>query len=378
MKILYLSRVNKDDRKNFGVVQKCGAQAAAFRQLGHEVDWIHLGAVGIFKNKTLLHEFSKPILNHRWRTYLFYFFSWLRIVSRKVDLAQYDLIYLRYAMAHPQLLQLLRSAKQKNPDQKIILEIPTYPYDLEPQGLVHHLSLRMDQWYRKELKKWVDFIGHYGLEQEIYGIPVIPLRNGIPLDRIPPSSSVPVPQTLRLIGVANWSYWHGLDRLLLGLKNYCDGENREMKITLRIVGAGQALPKYQALVKEYGLGPYITFIPPKRGAALAEEFAQADMGIGCLGLFRKQVALDSSLKTREYCARALPFVYSGQDLDFPADLFFIKKVAHKEGAVDLEELVFFWKDLQRRGGDWRCEIRAYAKDHLTWEKQLERSVFRYL
>lgn len=378
MKILYLSRINKDDRKNYGVVQKCQAQAAALRQLGHEVDWVHLGAKGIFNNDQLLHHFRQPILERRWLTYLFYFFSWLRIVSRQVNLADYDLIYIRYAMAHPQLLRLLKTARQSNAAQKIILEIPTYPYDLEPQGIVHKLSLWMDQWYRKQLKKHIDFISQYGLEKEIYGIPAIALRNGIPLQRLPLSRSIPVPGTLRLIGVANWSYWHGMDRLLLGLKKYYEEGIGEERVLLRIVGAGQALANYEALVQTYQLTAYVTFVTPKKGEALAEEFDQADMGIGCLGLFRKQVLLDSSLKTRAYCARGVPFVYSGQDLDFPEDLFFIKKVAHQEGPIVIRELVEFWKGLQAREGDWRKEIRIYAKDHLTWQQQFERSILRYL
>ena len=147
MKILYLSRINKDDRKNYGVIQKCHAQAAALRQLGHQVDWIHLGMEGIFQNDRLLYRFSRPVLSQSWSTYWFYFFSWLRIVSYYIDFTEYDLIYIRYAMAHPQLIAFLKKAKRRKIAPQIILEFPTYPYDLEPQSWIHRVSLRMDQLY---------------------------------------------------------------------------------------------------------------------------------------------------------------------------------------------------------------------------------------
>lgn len=374
MKVLYFSRVNKDDKKNYGVIQKCESQTQAFRNLGLTVDLVYLCNQGILKNKEVFHHFSFPWLKYRWLTYFFYFFSLLRIISQKIAIEKYQVVYIRYAMAHPLFMNFLRKIKRKNPAVVIILEIPTFPYDQESIGIASRFSLFMDRLYRQKLVDSVAFIGHYGLEKEIYGIPVIPLRNGIDLNKIKQSASVSKDKVLRLIAVANWSYWHGLDRVIKGLNKYYLGKDREWQIQLNIIGAGKALEGYKSLVKSFGLEPYVTFTPPCNGLELDRYFDQADIGIGCLGLFRKKVKLDSSLKTRAYCARGIPFIFSGKDLDFPNDIFFIKKVLHEEGYINMEEVVIFWKGIISRygkeKGGWHSVIREYAVNNLTWEHQL--------
>jgi hypothetical protein len=64
----------------------------------------------------------------------------------------------------------------------------------------------------------------------------------------------------------------------------------------------------------------------------------------------------------------MPFILSAPDPDFPAGLPFVKYVPQDESNLNLENLleVFLnWKAENRRG-----EMRRYAEERLSWEKQL--------
>ena len=233
---ILIYRINRDDPGNAGVIKKCKAQKKAFRKLGFDVDMIWLCENGVLKNDELV--FQKRLIPHSLSLYWFYFFQFGPLLSKLVDKNHYDFIYLRHPFFDPLLVRFLQKAKKKNFNLKIILEINTYPYDAEPKRFLHKLSLWMDQYYRKSAPKFIDVITHYGVEKEIWGIPTIAIRNGIEVDKIKFTNSKCEDGKIRLIAVGNWSYWHGLDRLLKGMKNYYVASKNQAKIFLTIVGDG--------------------------------------------------------------------------------------------------------------------------------------------
>lgn len=365
---LLVYRINRDDPSNIGVINKCKAQQKAFRAQGFSVDMIWLCQAGVLKNDSLLQKADIP--PHSLKVYQFYFFRFGKMIAELVEAGSYDFIYLRHPFFDPLLAQSLRKIKETFPKIKIILEINTYPYDAEPKRLLHRLSLKMDQYYRKRAGEYIDRIVDYGLPDQIWGIPAINIRNGVAVDLIPVSRSVPQANLLRLIAVGNWSYWHGLDRLLRGLANYIQ-QGEKTKVTLRIVGDGPNAEAQKELAKNLDLENHIQFHPSTRGAALDALFEQADIGVGTLGLHRKGVALDSSLKHREYCSRGIPFLLAGHDLDFPNTLDFIHQVAENDQPIDILALTNWFSKAMK------SKARAYAQAQLSWEHQLK-PVFAYL
>ncbi|MEO1517219.1 MAG: glycosyltransferase [Bacteroidota bacterium] len=366
MKGLAYYRVNRDDPNNAGVVRKMEAQVAALRASGLTVDLVCLGDAGIYLNDELLHPFRSSVLGNALSTYLFYLFRWPAIVQQKVDLTTYDFLYLRYPMMHPLLMRFLRRARRAG--LRIALEIPTWPYDKEPKRLPHRMSLQMDRLYRSGLKEVVDRILHYGMESHIYGVPTISLRNGVEIDQIPFFPRTPISDSLRLIAVANWSYWHGLDRLLHGLAKYYREGPVAVRVQLQVVGGGPEQRSYRALTKRLGLEQWVRFVPAARGRTLDQYFATADLGIGTLGMHRKGVEIDSSLKHREYCARGLAFVLSRQDTDFPPNWPYTCYVEDSDASIDIPPLIDFFQKLPP---DASQNMRAYAKERLSWHQQLQ-------
>jgi len=365
---LLIYRINRDDPSNIGVINKCKAQQKAFGANGISTDMIWLCKEGVLKNDRLLEKADIP--PHSLKVYHFYFFRFGKIIEQIAKEGVYSFIYLRHPFFDPLLAKALRNIKKTFPSIKILLEINTYPYDAEPKRLLHKLSLKMDQFYRKKAGEYIDRIIDYGLQDEIWGIPTINIRNGVAVANIPMSKSDAKEGQLRLIAVGNWSYWHGLDRLMKSLAAY-KSKGKLPKVTLTIIGDGPyaAVQKQQA--QDLGLAAYIQFYPSTRGAALDQLFEQADIGIGTLGIHRKGVALDSSLKHREYCARGIPFILAGNDLDFPNTLNFIHQVGEDDQPIDITALTnWFSKSMKK-------EARHYAEKHVDWSAQLK-PVIEYL
>jgi glycosyltransferase involved in cell wall biosynthesis len=358
---LLVYRINRDDPANIGVINKCKAQQKAFRENGFEVDMLWLCKEGVLKNEDLI--ISADIPPHSFKVYWFYFLRFGKILKAQVEKGGYDFIYLRHPFFDPLLVQSLRQIKSTFPKIKIILEINTYPYDAEPKRILHKLSLKMDQYYRLKAEDYIDRIVDYGKREKIWNIPVISVRNGIDVESIAVSNSKSEKGKLRLLAVGNWSYWHGLDRLIRGFEDYYKTE-RALVISLSIIGEGPITNDLKELVTSLQLKPHIQFLPSTRGKALDELFEKADIGIGTLGLHRKGVELDSSLKHREYCARGIPFILSSKDLDFPKGLNFVHYVLKDESLINLEEVVEWFST------EMKIKAREYAEKQLGWEKQL--------
>jgi len=374
MKGLVYYRINRDDLTNIGVLKKCLAQVEAFKRLEVEIDLVCLSNKGILLNDQLIYNFSESIFKSSFSKYQFYFFNLLPIITKHLRFQDYDFLYFRYALSHPTLIQFLKTAKHQNPSIKIISEMPTFPYDKEKVSMVDRLSLKMDQHYRKKLPLYVDRITHYGLASKIFSIPTIPITNGIDFKEVTISKGQPKEKSIRLIALANWSSWHGLDRLIDGLKNYYSTDIQEVSISLTVIGDGKVLPEYKDLVIKYTLQKVVHFLPPMSNAELDHHFDNADIGIGTLGIHRKNIPIDSSLKHREYCARGIPFLFAGNDLDFPRHLPFVLKCEPTNEPIDLKSLIIFWEDFLKNGKVKKMDIRKYSEDQLDWKKRMKKVI----
>lgn len=365
---LYYARIHRADPVNLGAVKKCRGLLNGFRQSGYEMDIAWYGSKGVVLNETVICRFPLSSDSGAWHNILFHHLAFDAVLSRKLDFQRYDFIFIRYPLAHPGFLLFLKKARAANPSIRIFLEVPTYPYNKEMSGFLRKMQYWLDRQCNRFLKKFVDWTVHYGSFKELFGIPSIPLRNGVDAEAFPVSKSVYQPGLLRLIAVGNWSYWHGLDRLIAGLGDYYSHPSHPVRVELTIVGGGREVGLYQRLVEALGLTSCVRFLPPVEGAALDALFDEADLAIGCLGMFRKGVSLDSSLKHREYCVRGLPFVLATRDLDFPASLPWVYYIGADESLVSVENLIALFNAVQAMP-DWHESIRKYAFGQLTWEKQ---------
>jgi glycosyltransferase involved in cell wall biosynthesis len=291
-------------------------------------------------------------------------------IARRIVEEAYDFVYIRSDHnANPFTIRLMR--KMKESGAKVVLEIPTYPYDQEYVTFLMKVKLFVDKLFRHQAAKLTDGIVTFSNAETIFGKKTIRISNGIDFNAIPLKTRVnDISKELHIIGVAEIHFWHGFDRLINGLVGYYAKE-RDYKVFFHLVGPffdKNDEELFHRLVTENGIDDYVIFHGPQNGKALDELFEECDFAIGSLGRHRSGITYIKTLKNREYAARGLSFVYSETDSDFDSRPYILKAPAD-ESPIDIESLITFRRSLTMTPE----EIRESVRD-LSWEEQMRRVI----
>lgn len=241
-----------------------------------------------------------------------------------------SLVYMRsFINAEPFIIAFAKKLRRKG--VKLVMEIPTYPYDNEIKELSKSskLTYYIDKIFRKNLANNLDAIITFSDYEKIFNQRTIRISNGVDFDSLPLKKTYrEKPSILQLLVVAELHYWHGVDRAISGLAEYVN-TNDQQKVHLNIVGKPERASGFalKQQVEKLGLNDYITFYGPLSGDDLDRVFEKADFGIGSLGRHRSNITKIKTLKNREYAARGLGFIYSEIDDDFEAMPYIIKAKA---------------------------------------------------
>jgi len=320
-RVLLIYRVNKGINSNIGVVRKLIGQVNGLAQLGHDVDYVIHDDNHIYLN-------NNPIYNLK--------------------------------------LRFLNRFHNQNHNTKLVIDMPTYPYQKEHGGVKGVSALMIDRLLRKRLKRSIDHILHSGQEKFIFDIPTIDFSNGIDCDMIKVRTPLQR-EDYRIIAVGKWQYWHGLDRILMGITKYKERLNK--MVALDIVGDGPELQKLKNVVERHRIKNHVTFHGVCTGSKLDLLFDKADIGLGTLGLFRKNVKIDSSLKNREYIARGLPIILCSEDADIKVNENFVCKVEEDESIINMVQIERFLSNLNTK--KTIEQTRAYAEHQLSWKSKMK-------
>jgi len=361
-RVLIIYRVDESIVSNKGVIKKLDGQAKAFVSNGWDADTIRISAGQILLNDDPIKKLSKS----KFGSVLFEFFQSL---GKEIDFRKYDMLYIRYGLSFVGFISFLKQAKENNNKLKILLEFATYPYTDEWTGAKGLIVKKVDSYYRQKLSKYVDHVIHLGEEKEILGMPCINSENGIDFSDIKVRSKNNASKSINLIAVGKWQFWHGLDRLILGI---AEAEiSLKQQIKLVIIGEGPALQELKGMVEILGLNEQIIFVGEREGDGLDSFYEAADVGIGTLGMHRKNIKIDSSLKHRAYAGRGLPFILCAKDRDFPRTLEYVKYYEESDVAINIESLVTF---VIKVGKIDPVEIREYAMKNLSWHAKISRTL----
>lgn len=284
-----------------------------------------------------------------------------------VNQEEIQLVYIRsYHNANPFTIHLVKRLRQGG--AKVVMEIPTYPYDQEYITPSMKLSLLADKCFRHKLAKELDAIVTFSEAQEIFGAPTIRISNGIDFDAIRPRKLTnDTSGELHLIGVAEIHYWHGFDRIIHGMADYYR-TNPEYKVYFHIVGDFSGEREKQEIltpIRENNLEPYVLLHGAQHGQALEDLFDRGDFAIGSLGRHRSGITYIKTLKNREYAARGFAFVYSETDEDFEDQPYTLKAPAD-ESPIDIHKLVNFYRKQTVPPEEIRESIAS-----LSWDVQMQ-------
>ena len=362
MKILFV--IFHGFNPNNGISKKIEYQLEAFKANGHEAHLCYMDESGSKRrivDNTVIADYGTgkkgKILK---RTE---FGSIVKFAIKE----RIEFVYIRSNHnANPFTIHMVR--RMKNAGMKVVMEIPTFPYDQEYFDKWMKRQLIQDKIFRNLFAKQLDAIVTFSEEDTIFGQRTIRISNGIDFDsvRIRKYSSHP-DQELHLIGVAEIHRWHGFDRIINGLAEYYT-KPKELKVFFHVVGyffSPIEQDEITSVIKENHLETYVILHGKKHGEKLDKIFDLCDFGIGSLGRHRVGIDHIKTLKNREYAARGIPFVYSETDTDFDKRPY-VLKVPADETAVKIEDIIDFYQHLNITPQ----QIRESIED-LSWNHQMK-------
>lgn len=271
-----------------------------------------------------------------------------------------DFLYIRQVHHDHSFVRYLRDIKRANPDMKIIYEIPTWPYGVDTVYTLSNFPflLKERRCCRKAARYFDRIVTFYGQDQ-IWGRPCISLINGYDF------SSAVLPErrmdgTISLISVSQTAFWHGYERVIKGIHAYIHSGGTE-HITYHMVG--NIDPEHEKLVDALQLQEHVVFHGRQSGAALAELYQQAWIGIDVLAGHKIDYPRSSSLKSREYGAYGIPLITASPvdylEQDDPYQLI----VPYDDSPLDMQAVVDFYHRIydDRSAARVAEEIRANAQ-----------------
>ncbi|WP_286778852.1 MULTISPECIES: hypothetical protein [Sphingobacterium] len=364
LKVLFLvfhgfSAYNGISKKIFGQVkglQNCGANVKLcyYDVLADgQRAWLVNGEIIAALGKGIWAKFRK-----RWN------FSGL---TKYVAEEDFDLIYIRsYHNASPFLTEAIK--KFRKAGVKVVMEVPTYPYDQEYIRLIDKIAQLPDRVFRKGMAAVLDGIVTFTDEDQIFGGRTIKISNGIDFDELPLRVVEPRRENeIHLLGVAEIHYWHGFDRIIKGLGVYYK-RLPKCKLFFHIVGnlSGEREQReITTAIEEGKVKDYVFMHGALWGKKLDAMFDLADFAIGSLARHRSGITYIRTLKTREYAARGIPFMYSEIDSDFENKPYVLKAIPD-ESPIDIEQIVNFCSSTQWEPKDIRNDIYT-----LSWTNQMK-------
>ncbi len=388
-KILYVAFI-REDSESLGFVKKVYAQCRALSKNGAQT-YLYISR----KDSAELYEVSSDkvenVKSFKYSSFATFrktnfflmklknlarFNEYLSFLQEAINFINPDKIYIRRIIPVTNgLISLVKSMKEKN--IQVFYEYPDFP-DIpwvKPKNtsITNQLKYIVEKKQVTKLKKYLYRIVAISVDESIVDekIEIVYIRNGIDLTNMSITTREYQKQTVNLLGVANIGFWHAYDRIIKGIDKYYKEHKKAINVKFHIVGDGKEKSMLEQLVRDLSLDEHVIFYGSKNGEELNEIVNQGDIGIGILGNHRKELYGDSSLKNREYCARAIPFVIAARDLDFPDELPFVKRISADETIVDINEIVEFYSNLNESHPNFREEMRTYAVKNLQWEEKIK-------
>lgn len=299
----------------------------------------------------------------------------LKLVSLKLKFLSYvkenciKNVYVRYTQyASPTIVALFKAFKCEG--MKVVLEIPSYPYDDEFKTVKLKMFLIWERFWRERMAKYIDYIVTFSNFEKIWLRPTLKINNGIDFSSIAVKSvNRQITNRLEIIAVAGVSFWHGFDRVIEGLKLYYESQPQNVQVYFNIVGKGN-ITTYNSLVdlvSKYNLNKYVIFHGAQFGTALDALFESADVAIASLGCHRKNIEEIKALKNVEYAARGIPFIYSEINQDFD-EMPYVKKEMPDDSPINICNLIEWRKNVSLQP----IEIRNTIVNSLSWTSQMKR------
>ena len=349
---------------NNGISKKISYQVDAFKKCGMNVHLCYMDEKDTKKriiDGDVIADYGNGLLSKILKRTDF------SAISNYVKKNQIDLVYIR-SNHNANLFTINMVKKMKAYGAKVVMEIPTYPYDIEYKAQGISRQIFQDKIFRNQLAKYLDAIVTFSDFDKIFGQRTIKISNGIDFDSVKMKTTInDTSKELNLIGVAEIHEWHGFDRIVRGLADYYS-KPQDYLVEFHVIGyffSKEIEDEFRKIISDNHMENYVILYGKKHGTELDNLFDRCDFGIGSLGRHRVGIDKIKTLKNREYAARGIPFIYSETDSDFDPKPYVLKAPAD-ESPIEIQRIIDFYK----RNTMSPIEIRESITD-LSWKKQME-------
>ena len=286
-----------------------------------------------------------------------------------------EFLYIRQVYHDASFVRWLRALRRRNPNIKIVYEVPTYPYDQQTSFSLASAPFRIkERINRRRVAGLVDRIVTFYGQKSIWGVPCIPLMNGFDFSLVSLSPRVLTPE-IHIVSVAQTAFWHGYQYMIEGLRDYYAAGGRE---TILYHMVGNVLAQHKKTVRDYHLQEHVVFHGKLSGQALFDVYRTCSLGLNVLGVPADGNPKSSSLKSREYGAVGLPIV-SALPIDYlPEDYPYLCVLPPVNEPVDVERIIRFYHEIYdnaepnevaktiRAFAEARCDMSVTMKPAAEW------------
>jgi len=199
----------------------------------------------------------------------------------------------------------------------------------------------------------------------------VKIGNGIDVDSIPMRQVFPQwpAESLRLIGVAKVTFWHGYDRVIRAIAKVLKDPKQKFDIHFTIVGDGPEITALKQLTAILKVQNNIDFTGQLNKNQLRFYYESSHLAVGSLGLYRTGLKEASGLKAREYLSVGIPFIAAGSDPDFDGNESFRICVSNDESEVSIVEL---FSNLETLHLSDPTICRKFAEQNLDFRRKLSK------
>ena len=355
MKIAY---VNYLPNEILGVNKKIEFQALAAKELGLDIDFIIFNSQVEKKEENLIfHKIPDVKIFKKYFRY--------RLIENYLKNKDYDFWIIRYSGADFSSFSFGRKY-----GHKIITEHHTNE-EAEALALGNKLRYFFEKYFSRSFLK--NIRGLIGVTNEITQLelekaskkPHITVANGIDVESIKFTKYRKFNgKELNIVFVASYfSSWHGLDKVLRSLLNY------KGNVLIRLHLVGDISHKDKDMIKKINYNNKkveIVMYGKKYGNELDEIFALSTIALSTIALSTKKMKEACPLKTREYIARGIPFVYGYKDVDLKGNEEFALRI----GEFDIEKIIYFAKLVSKKD-NLSEKMRKFAFENLDWKQKIK-------
>jgi hypothetical protein len=353
-----------------GTTYKILNEIISLRSLGHEVyysAYINEKEVGIFDNSDTLITSSSVFGGTFFLKRFFRFTQLLNISKKFLEFNNFDYFWFRINFFSNSLLNLLESLKKKR--TKIILETlsyyPNMKFKLFNSTFLYALIYYSFVLNKSKLKRYIDLTLIEGNFPDFFGIPTFEFGMGVNPLNYTKHIYLGSTQELKMIMVGHNAPYHGTLRLLKSINHYYKNPKVFNSFKISLILVGKSNKKIKAYIAKNKLENYIKIHGPVHGYNLDNLFSQSNIGVGPLAQYITGKK-DSGLKTREYCARGIPFIYSGFDKNMEHINSFAYNVPNDNSLLNFQSILNFYRKFNINKEKNQSYVYNYVLEKFSW------------